>query len=70
MTVAVNSATSRAGHSRVVGSARSLTHLEVRSRTCSPTPWTDLAGDAATWFERPAVFALAERLVPVAARFT
>jgi len=31
------------GHSRVVVSARSLTHLRVRSLTCSTPPWTDLA---------------------------
>ena len=24
---------------RVVGSARSLTHVQVRSRPCSPPPW-------------------------------
>jgi len=39
-----------AGHSRVVGSAGSLTHLKVRALTCSPTPWTDLAMGAAAGF--------------------
>jgi hypothetical protein len=43
-----STATPLAGHSRVVASAASLTHVDVRSRPCSATPWTDLARDAAT----------------------
>ena len=48
VTVPVTTATPMTGHSRVVGSARSLTHLKVRALTFSPTPWTDLAMGAAT----------------------
>jgi hypothetical protein len=79
MTVSVGSATSLARHSRVVGSARILgpmAHGSVASvlgecvHPCFPTPWTDLAGDAAARFERPIAGGHAERLVPVAARFT
>jgi hypothetical protein len=47
--VAVTSATPMTGHSRVVGSASSLTHLRVRALTCSPSPWTDLAMGAAAY---------------------
>jgi hypothetical protein len=47
MTVSLKWATPLAGHSRVVGSARSLTHVIVRALACSPTPWTDLARVAA-----------------------
>jgi hypothetical protein len=50
MSLAVKTATPMTGHSRVVGSARPLTHLQVRARACSPTPWTDLAVGAAAGF--------------------
>ncbi len=43
MNVAVNSAAHLAAHSCVAASARSLTHLQVRSLTCSSAPSTALA---------------------------
>ncbi len=50
MSVANTLATSLTGHSRVVGSARSLVHLRVHALTCSPTPWTVLVRAAAAKF--------------------
>jgi hypothetical protein len=48
MYVAVTSATSLTTLAGVAGSARSFTHIRVRSLACSPAPWPATAMAAAS----------------------